>query len=104
MAEPHVLHSLTAKQAEIETYIRETEKRLAQARADLAHVNATIRLFETKRDETTAFPVYVKLGGLFRRNELPRLCAEALRASPEGEMDSRQIAAAVIATKGLDAS
>ena len=38
MAEPQI-NTLEAKRQEIETYIRATEKRLAQARADLAHVN-----------------------------------------------------------------
>jgi hypothetical protein len=103
MAEQQIILTLRAKRAEIETYIRDTEKRLAQARADLAHVNATLRLFETTRDETTAFPVYLRLANLFQRGELIRLCKEAIAASPEGEMDTRQLAAHVVAVKGWDA-
>ena len=104
MAEPNILHTLTAKRAEIEGYIRDTEKRLAQARADLAHVSATLRLFETKRDETTQFPVYIKLNTLFRRNELAGLCEAALQDAPEATLDTREIAAAVMAAKGWDAA
>jgi len=100
MAEPQIIHTLTAKQAEIERYIQGTEKRLAQARADLAHVNSTIRLFQTKRDETTQFPVYVKLSKLFHRGELTGLCADALHAAPDGALDTRELAAAVMTAKG----
>ncbi len=102
MADPHIIHTLTAKQAEIEGYIRDTEKRLAQARADLAHVNATIRLFETQRDATTQFPAYIKLNRLFRRGELTSLCTDALHAAPEGTLDTRELAAAVMNAKGWD--
>ena len=78
MAEPNIIHALKAKRDEIARYIRDTEKRLEQARADLAHVAASIRLFETKRDETTEFPAYVRLTGFWRKGELTRLCLEAL--------------------------
>lgn len=104
MAEPNILHTLRAKQAEIEGYIRDTEKRLNQARADLSHVNATLRLFETKRDETTPFPVYVRMNTLFKRGEVTRLCEEALHAAPEGALDTRQLADHVMTAKGWDAS
>lgn len=104
MAEPQIVNTLRDKQAEIEGYIRETEKRLAQARADLAHVNSTIRLFETTRDNSTQFPVYIKLTTLFRRGELTRLCEEALQAAPEGRLTTREIAATIMAAKGWDAA
>jgi hypothetical protein len=104
MADPQVLTTLRAKQAEIETYIADCEKRLGQARADLAHVNATIRLFETTRDETTQFPVYARLAKIFARGELLRLCREAIGASPDGALDTRQLAAHVMAAKGFDAT
>jgi hypothetical protein len=101
VADPHILSTLSAKQAEIESYIRRLEKQLDQARHDLAHVNATMRLFEVN-GERTEFPVYVQLKRLFSRGELPRLCREALEASPEGELDTRQLAAHVMAAKGWE--
>jgi hypothetical protein len=100
MADP-IGFRLTAKQAEIESYIRRLEKQLDQARHDLAHVNATLRLFEVN-GERTEFPVYVTLKRMFSRGELPRLCREALEASPERELDTRQLAAHVMAAKGWE--
>lgn len=103
MAEPHVLSALKAKQAEIEHHIKDGEKRLEQARHDLAHVNATIRLFEVG-GEHQQFPAYVRLTTIFKRGELFRFCQEALQASPDGTADTRQVAAHIIAQKGWDAS
>lgn len=101
MADPHVISTLTTKRSEIERYVRQLEKQLTQARHDLAHVNATMRLFEVN-GERTEFPVYVQLKRLFSRGELPRLCREALEASPDSELDTRQLAAHVMAAKGWE--
>ena len=101
MADPIVVSTLNAKQAEIESYIRQLEKQLDQARHDLAHVNATLRLFEVN-GERTEFPVYVTLKRMFSRGELPRLCREAVEASPDGELDTRQLASHVMAAKGWE--
>src|SRR4051812_41350589 len=103
MADPHVLTTLRSKQTEIETYIGRIEKQLAAARHDLAHVNATIRLFELN-GETTQFPVYIQLKRMFAKGELPRLCREAIEASPERQLDTRQLATAVMVAKGWDAT
>lgn len=101
MADPHILTTLSAKREEIERYVARIEKQLAAARHDLAHVNATIRLFEMN-GETTQFPVYVQLKRMFAKGELPRLCREAIEASPEGQLDTRQLCTAVMLAKGWD--
>ena len=56
MADPQIITTLMAKREEIETYIGRIEKQLTAARFDLAHVNATIRLFEMN-GEHTQFPL-----------------------------------------------
>ena len=66
MADPQILNTLRTKREEIETYIVRVEKQLAAARHDLAHVNATIRLFEVN-GERTQFPVYIEINRLFER-------------------------------------
>jgi hypothetical protein len=43
MAEPHVVTALRAKHAELAGEIQAAEKRLAQLRADLVHLDATLR-------------------------------------------------------------
>ena len=103
MADPQILTTLRTKQAEIETYIGRIEKQLAAARHDLAHVNATIRLFEMN-GEHSQFPVYVQMKRMFVKGELPKLCREAIEASPEGQLDTRQLAQAVMLAKGWDAT
>jgi hypothetical protein len=101
MAESNILTTLRRKQAEIEKHIKDSEKRLAQARHDLAHVNATIRLFEVG-DQALQFPAYVRLSTVFKRGELMRLCQEALQAAPEGTATTRELAVWIIAHKGWD--
>ena len=48
MADPLAITTLRPKRADIESAITTLEDRLKQVRADLAHVNATIRLFELR--------------------------------------------------------
>ncbi len=103
MPGPQVLTTLTTKRQDIQSYIRDLERRLEQAKHDLAHVNATIRLFEVG-DRQQQFPAYVNMRSLYRKGELTALCLEALETFPERSGDSRQIAAYIIAKKGWDAT
>ena len=45
MAESHVVSPLVSKRTEIAGMIARTQQQLGQFRADLVHVDATIRLF-----------------------------------------------------------
>jgi hypothetical protein len=47
MSEPLVIQTLKQKRAEISGVIAAYQARIAQARHDLAHINASIRLFES---------------------------------------------------------
>ena len=71
MPGPQVLTTLTTKRQDIQSYIRDLERRLEQAKHDLAHVNATIRLFEVG-DRQQQFPAYVNMRSLYRKGELTR--------------------------------
>ena len=46
MAEPHVIGALRHKRAELAGMLRQLEQQLAQQRANLAHLDATMRLFD----------------------------------------------------------
>ena len=46
MAEPHVIGALRNKRAERAGMLRQLEQQLVQQRANLAHVDATMRLFD----------------------------------------------------------
>jgi hypothetical protein len=69
-----------------------------QAEADLAAINAAITIFEASGDPK-GFPAYVDIHHLFKRGEAVAICKRALA---DGQLDTRQLALAVIKAKGLD--
>lgn len=99
MAEPLAISMLTKKQNKIRDTIAAYEARLRQAQADLAHVNAALRLFAAT-GEPEDFPPYVDLNRVFRRGETTQFCLRALR--DEGPMDTRQLTLRLMESKGLD--
>jgi len=101
MADPHVISALERKRDEIEKAITAYERKLKQAKRDLSHVNASLRLFKIE-GERLEFPVHVDIHRLFKRGELATLCKEAL--AKEGPLDTRELARRVVKAKGLDQS
>ena len=87
-----------SKRAEIIAAIANYEKRLAQVRADLAHITAAITIFEASGD-VEEIPPYVDIHRCFKRGEAINLCKEALASGP---LNTRQLALRVMAAKGLD--
>jgi hypothetical protein len=98
MAKENILVTLTSKRDDIERTIATYHKRIEEARRDLSHVNATIRLFETGRTEEGAR--YVDTLRLFKRGEIWTLCNAALEK--DGPLDSRELAVRLIQHRGLD--
>jgi hypothetical protein len=68
MAEIRTVTTLRRKRDEIVSSIRIYERQLEQARADLAHIQAAIRLFEASGDPKD-IPRYMDLHRLFKRRE-----------------------------------
>ncbi|ODA67520.1 hypothetical protein A7A08_01554 [Methyloligella halotolerans] len=66
---------------------------------DLAHVNATLRMFEAPEGRSQ-YPVYMDTLRLFKRGEIVRICKAAL--ADEGPLDTRELALRVMRAKGLD--
>ncbi|ATQ69297.1 MULTISPECIES: hypothetical protein [Methylosinus] len=102
MADPHILSTLRSKRDQMEGAIRAYEKKIETLRRDLAHVNATLRLFELN-GEHEVFPVHMDLTRLFKRGEIHKICQMALAEAPEG-LDTRELSLAVIQAKGMDES
>ncbi len=100
MAEIRTVTTLESKRTEIRNAIAEYERLLAQARADLAHVTACIRLFDTSDTTPCRIPAYADLHRLFRHRELGALCHQAL--AKNGPQDTRELALYAMETKGLD--
>lgn len=99
MAIPLSVSMLRRKRDAIRDTIAAYELKLREARADLAAVISTLRLFEIC-DSPTDFAPYMDLNRLFRRGETTELCIAALQA--EGELDTRELTQRVMAAKGLD--
>jgi hypothetical protein len=99
MGEPIVILALRKKRDKIEGAIAGYERKIKEAQADLAHVTASLRLFELSGDPSQ-FPAYIDLNRILRRGETTRLCMDALRV--EGPLDTRQLTQRVMAAKGLN--
>jgi hypothetical protein len=100
MSEPHIVSTLRTKRAEISGYIRDAEKKIKRMRANLAHVDATIRLFAPGLDPDTipAKRTYRRTR-YFAKGELSRRCLDILRDA-QGPLATAEIAAAIMADKG----
>jgi hypothetical protein len=99
VAEIRTVTTLRRKQHQIKAAIADYEKRLQQARADLAHINAAITIFEASGD-TNTLASYVDLQRLFKSGEMAALCKAALADGPK---NTREIAAYIVEAKCLDA-
>ena len=102
MAETHVVSALTAKRAELAGEIQAAEKQIAQLRANLVHLDATLRLFDSNADPE-AIPTKrpYRRRKWFADGELPRRILDMLRGSPK-PLSVTEIASLVMAQKGLD--
>src|ERR1700730_14261171 len=103
MTNSHAVSALRLKRAEISGHIHDLEKRIARQRANLANLDATIKLFSpgTNPDAIPPKRAYRRTR-YFARNELSRLTQDALRTAP-GPLTSAEIAAAVMLAKGMPA-
>src|ERR1700733_4734167 len=99
MADPLSISILRKKREQVIKAISGYERALKEAQADLAHITATLRLFEVATD-TTDFPPYVDLNRVFRRGETTAICRAAIEK--EGPLDTRQLTERVMKAKGLD--
>lgn len=99
MTEPIAVLALRRKRDQISGVIAEYERKIKDAQADLAHVVASLRLFELTGDPSE-FPPYIDLNRLLRRGETTKICIAALEA--EGPLDTRELAQRIMRAKGLN--
>lgn len=98
MAEPIAVLALRRKRDQISGTIAHYERLLREAQHDLAHINASLRLFEAT-GEAADLPPYVDLNRVLQRGETTKICMDAL--AKEGPLNTRQLAMRVIRAKGL---
>src|ERR1700738_4161120 len=106
MADLHVISALREKRALIAGLIEKLERKLEQHRADLTHIDGVLRLFQPDRDPGDIKPkrTYARRTRYFARNELSRLCMDALRAADGAAMTTEAIAGRIVEAKGFDAA
>lgn len=93
-----VLQTLERKRAEIIGAIKKHEAAIAQAKHDLAHVGATLRMLKGPEGGRRA---YIVSQGFFAKGEIASICQRHLA---DGPMNTRQLAERVMGEKGLDIS
>ena len=104
MAQSIVIHALTAKRAEVSGIIADLEERIRQSRADLAHIDATLRLFdpEIKVSAIRAKQPAKERSGLFANGEISKRCREAIRRADGESVAAEDIVRQAMTDKGLD--
>src|ERR1700732_2224162 len=101
MTNTHVISALRLKRAEISGHIHDLEKRIARQRANLANLDATLKLFSPGMNPDAIPPKRAyRRTRYFAHNELSRLTQDALRTA-SGPLTTAEIAIAVMQAKGM---
>ena len=101
MAEPHVIGALRNKRAELAGMLRQLEQQLAQQRANLAHVDATMRLFDPDIRPKDIRPKQPRTrNAWFRPGECLRLIYNELREATQ-PVTTRELAERIMCLKAM---
>ena len=104
MAELHVIGALRNKRAELAGILRQLEQQLVQQRANLAHVDATMRLFDPDIRPNDIRPKLSReRNAWFRQGECLRLVYDELREASQ-PMTTRQLAEQIMRVKAIPAA
>jgi hypothetical protein len=104
MAGPHVIGALRNKRAELAGTLRQLEQQLARERTNLAHLDATMRLFDPGIRPKDIRPRQRRThNAWFRRGECPRLIYDELREANQ-PVTTRELAERIMRGKGIPAT
>jgi hypothetical protein len=104
MAEPHVIGALRNKRAERDGMLRQLEQQLAQQRTNLAHVDATMRLFDPDLRQKDIRPKQSRArNAWFRPGECLRLICDELREATQ-PVTTRELAERIMRVKAIPAA
>jgi hypothetical protein len=104
MAEPHVIGALRNKRAELAGMLRQLEQQLGQQRANLAHVDATMRLFDPDIRPKDIRPKQPReRNAWFRQGECLRLIYDELREATQ-PVTTRELAERIMRVKAIPAA
>jgi len=99
MAKPHVIGALRNKRAELAGTLRQLEQQLAGHRANLAHLDAAMRLF----DPNIRPRQQRKHNAWFRQGECLRLIYDELRETAQ-PVTTRELAERIMRVKAIPAA
>ena len=101
MGEPHVISALSNKRAELAGIVNQLERQLGQQQANLAHLDATMRLFDPDiRPNRIRAKQQRTRSAWFRPGECLRLIYDELRGAPR-PMTTRELAERIMAVKAM---
>ena len=101
MAERHVIGALRTKRAELSGTLRQLEQQLAQQRANLAHLDATMRLFDPEIRPKDIRPRQQRARNVwFRPGECLRLIYDELRDATQ-PATTRELAERIMRLKAM---
>ena len=104
MAELHVISALRNKRAELAGMLRQLEQQLVQQRADLAHLDAAMRLFDPEIRPNDIRPKQPRARNVwFRPGECLRLIYDALREATQ-PVTTRELAERIMRVKAIPAA
>jgi hypothetical protein len=104
MAETHVIGALRNKRAELAGVLRQLEQQLVQQRANLAHVDATMRLFDPDIRPKDIRPKQPRTrNAWFRQGECLRLIYDELREANQA-VTTRELAEQIMRVKAIPAT
>ena len=103
MAESHVVTALISKRAELAGLIEHHQKEMGRLADDLAHLDATLKLFSPEIDlRTIRAKAHRVRNRFFRPGECPRMVLDIFREAQGAALSSRQIGQALVARQGLE--
>jgi hypothetical protein len=101
MGEPHIISALSSKRAELAGIVSQLERQLGQQQANLAHLDATIRLFDPDIRPNTIRPKQQRArSAWFRPGECLRLIYDELRDAVQ-PMTTRELAERIMRLKAM---
>ena len=102
MAERHVIGALRTKRAELSGTLRQLEQQLAQQRTNLAHLDATMRLFDPEIRPKDIRPRQLRArNAWFRPGECLRLIYDELREATQPTTTTRELAERIMRLKAM---
>lgn len=102
MADPHVLTALNAKYARLTGELQRLNRRAEKVRADIAHVEATIRLFRADWVGEAVKPINPIKPSRWKRRGQGLVTALSIMREAGGPMTAREVATKALSAQGME--